>query len=95
MTTSNKFNNTAEQRAAEKWQQRNNMEKADLMIGSEVYIESVGRGLRFQINATLESNGDGYYYIHNTVVRMDFRASDIYAALINPSGNIIRINLDA
>lgn len=91
MTTFNKFNNTAEQRAAHC---ADNMEKADLMIGSEVYIENVGRGLPFQINATLESNGDGYYYINNTVLRMDFRASDIDAAWIAASGNIIHINTD-
>ena len=71
------------------------MERADRMIGSEVYIESVGRGLSFQINATLESNGDGYYYINNTVVRMDFRARDIELAMAMQSGNIIRINTDS
>lgn len=91
MTTFNKFNNTAEQRAAHC---ADNMEKADLMIGSEVYIENVGRGLPFQINATLESNGDGFYYINNTVVRMDFRARDIEAVGAMQSGNIIRINTD-
>ena len=91
MTTFNKFDNTAEQRAAH---YAENMEKADLMIGSEVYIESVGRGLSFQINATLESNGDGYYYINNTVVRMDFRARDIDAVWVAASANIIRIDTD-
>jgi hypothetical protein len=92
MTTFNKFDNTAEQRAAH---YADNMERADRMIGSEVYIESVGRGLSFQINATLESNGDGYYYINNTVVRMDFRARDIELAMAMQSGNIIRINTDS
>ena len=80
---------TAEERKAHRAE---NMEKADLMIGSEVYIESVGRGLSFQINATLESNGDGYYYINNTAVRMDFRASDIDAVWVAASGNIIRLD---
>jgi hypothetical protein len=89
--TFNKFDNTAEQRAAH---YADNMVKADLMVGSEVYITSSGRGLTFQINATLESNGDGYYYINNTVVRMDFRARDIDAVWIAASGNIIRINTD-
>ena len=67
----------------------------DSMVGTTVYVTTTRSphvGFTCQITATLESNGDGYYYINNTVVSMDFRVSQIQDAWLAASSNIIRLS---